>query len=456
MRGALLRQPSYPLDRHKLVGKTVTETLKIAIAGLGTVGAATISLLQAEPTHGGSGRNIDVVAVSARNRAADRGVDLSRATWFDDPVAMAASEADVFVELIGGAEGPALASVETALKSGKAVVTANKALLAEHGMRLVALAEEHGVPLLYEAAVAGAIPAIRTVRDGLAGVPIASVLGIMNGTCNYILTRMELEAMSFDDCLADAQRLGYAEADPTFDVDGFDTAHKLAILASIAFTTRIDAEAMNIEGIRGIEPADIAAAEELGFRIKLLGIATMGEDGVDQRVHPTMVPRGSALAETSGVTNAVSIRGPAFGEMVLSGPGAGGSATASAVVSDLTDLARGLAPPPLGRPAASLQPFRKPQAGGHRGAFYVRLPIADRAGAFAALAECMAAERISLEQIVQKTPHRPEHLPPLDEQTVILVTYPTDEAALMRALAAIEARGIVVRPPHVIRIAQTL
>ncbi len=435
---------------------SVTETLKIAIAGLGTVGASTISLLQAEPTHGGSGRNIEVVAVSARDRTRDRGVDLAGATWFDDPVAMASSPADVFVELIGGADGPALAAVEAALTSGKAVVTANKALLAAHGMRLVAMAEAAGVPLLYEAAVAGAIPAIRTVRDGLAGVPIASVLGIMNGTCNYILTRMETDGIGFEACLADAQRLGYAEADPTFDVDGFDTAHKLAILSSIAFTTAIDADAIKVEGIRGIEPEDIAAAAELGFRIKLLGIATMGEDGVDQRVHPTMVPRGSALAETSGVTNAVSIRGPAFGEMVLSGPGAGGSATASAVLSDLTDLARGLAPAPLGRPSSSLLPFRKPQTGGHRGAFYVRLPIADRAGAFAALAQNMATEGISLEQIVQKTPHRPEHLPPLDQQTVILVTYPTDEAALYRALKAIEAEGIVVRTPHVIRIAQTL
>ncbi|WP_075222337.1 homoserine dehydrogenase [Acuticoccus yangtzensis] len=434
----------------------MSDTLKIAIAGLGTVGASTIKLLQAEPTHGGSGRNIEVVAVSARNRSRDRGVDLSGISWVDDPVDLAKTEADVFVELIGGAGGAALAAVEAALTSGKAVVTANKALLAEHGMRLVAMAEASGVPLLYEAAVAGAIPAIRTVRDGLAGVPISSVLGIMNGTCNYILTRMETDGIGFDECLADAQRLGYAEADPTFDVDGFDTAHKLAILASIAFTTEIDAEAMNVEGIRNIEAADIAAAAELGFRIKLLGIATMTEDGVDQRVHPTMVPRGTALAETSGVTNAVSVRGPAFNELVLSGPGAGGMATASAVVSDLTDLARGLAPRPLGRPAASLLPFQKPKAGGHRGAFYVRLPIADRAGAFASLAKNMAAEGISLEQIVQKTPHRPEHLPPLSEQTVILVTYPTDEAALMRALAAIEAEGIVVRKPHVIRIAQTL
>ncbi|WP_205648809.1 homoserine dehydrogenase [Acuticoccus kandeliae] len=431
-------------------------TLKIGIAGLGTVGAATIALLEAEPTHGGSGRNIEVTAVSARDRNRDRGFSLEGKTWFDDAVALAESDIDVFVELMGGASGPALASVEAALKSGKAVVTANKALLAANGMHLVGLAETAGVPLLYEAAVAGAIPAIRTVRDALAGIPIDSVLGIMNGTCNYILTRMENEGLDFETCLAEAQRLGYAEADPTFDVDGFDTAHKLAILSSIAFTTELDATAVSVEGIRGVEPADLDAARELGFRIKLLGIATMTEEGVDQRVHPTMVPRGSALAETSGVTNAVSVRGPAFGELVLSGPGAGGSATASAVVSDLTDLARGLAPSPLGRPASSLMPFRRPQAGGHRGAFYVRLPIADRAGAFAALASRMAAEGISLEQIVQKTPHRPEHLPPLEQQTVVLVTYPTTEAALGRALAAIEKDGVIVRKPHVIPIAQTL
>jgi homoserine dehydrogenase len=432
-------------------------TLRTAIAGLGTVGAATIRLIQAEPTHGGSGRNVEVVAVSARDRDRDRGVDLRGAAWFDDPVALARSDdVDVFVELIGGAEGPALASVEAALTTGKAVVTANKALLAAHGMRLVALAEEAGVPLLYEAAVAGGIPAIRTVRDGLAGIPITRVLGILNGTCNYMLTRMEAEGLSFEACLAEAQRLGYAEADPTFDVDGHDTAHKLAILSSIAFTTELNADQVSVEGIRGIEPADLAAAQELGFRIKLLGIATMTQAGVDQRVHPTMVPRGSALAETMDVTNAVSVRGPAFGELVLSGPGAGGDATASAVVSDLTDLARGLAPRPLGRPAASLMPFRKPDAAGHEGCFYVRLPIADRAGAFAALASRMAAEGISLEQIVQKTPHRPEHLPPLQEQTVVLVTYPTRESALKRALAAIEADGVVVRPPHIIRIAETL
>ncbi|WP_332461177.1 homoserine dehydrogenase [Acuticoccus mangrovi] len=431
-------------------------SLKIGIAGLGTVGAATIKLLHAEPTHGGSGRNIEVAAVSARSRDRDRGVDLSGATWFDDPVALATSDIDVFVELMGGAEGSALKSVEAALAAGKAVVTANKALLAAHGMHLVTLAEASGAPLLYEAAVAGGIPVIRTVRDGLAGVPIKSVLGILNGTCNYILTRMENEGLTFDECLAEAQRLGYAEADPTFDVDGFDTAHKLAILSSIAFTTELRADGVSVEGIRGIEPADLMAARELGFRIKLLGIATMTEDGVDQRVHPTMVPLGSALAETSGVTNAVSIRGPAFGELVLSGPGAGGDATASAVVSDLTDLARGLAPTPLGRPTSALMPFKKPEAGGHRGAFYVRLPIADRAGAFAALAQRMASEGISLEQIVQKTPHRPDHLPPLQEQTVVLVTYTTDEAALKRALKAIADDGVIVRAPHVIRIAQTL
>lgn len=432
------------------------ETLRIGVAGLGTVGAATVALIHAEPTHGGSGRHIEVVAVSARERSRDRGVDLSRAEWFDDPVSMARSDIDVFVELIGGAEGAALEAVRTALQAGKAVVTANKALLAAHGMELAALAEKSGVPLLYEAAVAGGIPAIRTVRDGLAGIPISSVLGIMNGTCNYILTEMELRGASFDACLADAQRLGYAEADPTFDVDGYDTAHKLAILSSIAFTTEIDADAVVVEGIRAIEPEDLSAAKELGYRIKLLGIATMTEDGVDQRVHPTMVPLGTALAETMGVTNAVSIRGPAFAELALSGPGAGGSATASAVVSDLTDLARGVAPRPLGRPAATLMPFRKAEAAGHAGAFYIRLPIADRAGAFAALATRMAAEGISLEQIVQKTPHRPDHLPPLDEQTVVLVTYPTTEAAVNRALQAIERDGVIVRRPHLIRIAERL
>ncbi|MEM8550814.1 MAG: homoserine dehydrogenase [Pseudomonadota bacterium] len=431
-------------------------TLRIGIAGLGTVGASVVRLLQAEPTHGGSGRNVEVTAVSARDRTRDRGVSLAGAKWFDDPVALADDDIDVFVELMGGDGDPALSAVRAALGGGKAVVTANKALLAAHGMELAKLAEETGAPLLYEAAVAGGIPAIRTVRDSLAGIPIDSVLGILNGTCNYILTEMERGGRAFDDCLADAQRLGYAEADPTFDVDGWDTAHKLAILSSIAFTTEIEASAVFVEGIRKVEPADLQAAEELGFRVKLLGIATLTDQGVDQRVQPTMVPRGTALAETMGVTNAVSVRGPAFGELVLSGPGAGGDATASAVVSDLTDLARGVAPKPLGRPAATLVPFQRSQHGGHRGCFYVRLPIADRAGAFAGLATRMAGEGISLEQIVQKTPHRPEHMPAREEQTVVLVTYPTEEAALLRALEQITADGIVVREPHIIPIAQTL
>ncbi|MEM7692935.1 MAG: homoserine dehydrogenase [Pseudomonadota bacterium] len=430
--------------------------VKVGIAGLGTVGAAVVNILHAEPTYGGSDNTLQVTAVSARDRTRDRGLSLGDATWFHDPVALAASDIDIFVELIGGDGDPALSAVRAALSAGKAVVTANKALLAAHGMELAALAEANGAPLLYEAAVAGGIPVIRTVRDGLAGIPITAVLGIMNGTCNYILTEMERGRRPFDDCLAEAQALGYAEADPTFDVDGWDTAHKLSILSSIAFTTAIDADAVVVEGIRSIELADLEAAEELGFRIKLLGIATLTEDGVDQRVHPTMVPRGTALAETMGVTNAITIRGPAFGEMNLSGPGAGGFATASAVVSDLTDLARGLAPRPLGRPAASLAPFKRADDAGHFGAFYVRCPIADKAGMFAALATRMAAEGISLEQIVQKTPHRPDHAAPLAEQTVVLVTYPASEAALNRALDAILADGTIVRPPHVIRIARVV
>ncbi|MEM6849914.1 MAG: homoserine dehydrogenase, partial [Pseudomonadota bacterium] len=283
--------------------------LTIGIAGLGTVGTGVIRILQAERTYGGSDRTVVLKGVSARDRSRDRGVALDDVAWFDDPVALARSDIDVFVELIGGEGGVALEAVEAALDAGKAVVTANKALLAAHGMALVEKAEAANTPLLYEAAVAGGIPAIRTVRDYLAGVPIASVLGIMNGTCNYILSEMEMGGYTFEACLAEAQRLGYAEADPTFDVDGYDTAHKLAILSSIAFTTRLDASAVQVEGIRGIEPEDLAAAEELGYRIKLLGIATFVDGSVDQRVHPTMVPRGSALAETMGVTNAVSIRG---------------------------------------------------------------------------------------------------------------------------------------------------
>ena len=434
------------------------DTLRVGLAGLGTVGASVVELIS---RHGNelatrSGRAITITAVSARNRSRDRGVDLSGYAWFDDPVALATSpDIDVFVELIGGASGPADAAVRAALAAGKHVVTANKALLAAHGVALAGLAEENGVSLNFEAAVAGGIPIVKTLREGLAGNSVERVYGIMNGTCNYILTEMERERRSFADCLADAQALGYAEADPTFDVEGFDTAHKLAILTSLAFGCEIDAEAIYVEGISSISLADIEAADELGYRIKLLGVAQRTETGIEQRVHPTMVPKGSAIAQIDGVLNAVAVDGDYVGEIVLVGPGAGGKATASAVVADMADLARGDTMPTLGRPVAALEPYRRARMRRHEGGYYIRLSVNDRPGAFAAIAKRMAEKDISLESIVQR-----QRAPRSDAragkeakpQPVVLITYETTESAIREALDRIAADEVIAEVPQMIRI----
>ena len=299
------------------------------------------------------GRGVEVVAVCARSKGKDRGVDLKKFRWHDDPLTLARDpDIDVFVELMGGEGDPAKASVEAALAAKKSVVTANKALLARHGVALAELAEKNGVAVNFEAAVAGAIPVVKTLREGLAGNSFARVYGILNGTCNYILTRMEQEKLSFADCLKDAQRLGYAEADPTFDVEGHDTAQKLSILASLAFGTKVDPDAVYVEGISSIAPADLEAADELGYRVKLLGVAVRTPQGIEQRVHPTMVPKESAIAQVMGVTNAVTIDVDGFSPITLVGPGAGGAATASAVVADIVDIARGTSPAGV-RPAGS-------------------------------------------------------------------------------------------------------
>jgi homoserine dehydrogenase len=317
----------------------MSNPLRVGIAGLGIVGASLVRLLQRQASDfaGRTGREIVVIAVSARDRTRDRGIDLNGVAFFDDPAALAASgQIDVFVELIGGADGPAFAAAKAALQHGVPVVTANKAMIARHGLELAALAEAAGVALSFEASSAGGIPIVKTLREALAGNSIRRVYGILNGTCNYILSRMETDGLSFEECLADAQRLGYAEADPTFDIGGFDTAHKLAILTSLAFGARIDAEAIHIEGIEAISLTDLAAADELGYRIKLLGVAERTARGIEQRVHPTMVAKSSAIAQVMGVVNAVTIDGDAVGELTLIGPGAGGEATASAGAPSLS------------------------------------------------------------------------------------------------------------------------
>ena len=433
----------------------MAEALRIGIAGLGTVGSSVVRVLgekAAELTRQ-CGRDIVVTAVSARNKSRDRGIDLGAATWFDEPLELAKSpDIDVFVELMGGEDGPALACVKAALEAGKHVVTANKALLSKHGVALAEIAESKGVLLNYEAAVAGGIPIIKTMREAMAGNTVSRVLGILNGTCNYILTRMEAEGLSFDDCLKDAQRLGYAEADPTFDIEGHDTAHKLSILTSLAFGCKIAADSIYMEGISNISQADIRAAAELGYRIKLLGVAQQTESGIEQRVHPTMVPTSSVIAQVHGVTNAVAVETDILGELLLSGPGAGGNATASAVVGDIADIAKSRPGfqhgPVFGRPAKELRPYKKAQMRSHAGGYFIRLTVHDRVGVFAGVAKRMADNDISLESIVQHGSSAEGD----NSKTVILVTHETTEAAVRKAVEGITKDGHLVDKPQVIRI----
>jgi homoserine dehydrogenase len=437
----------------------VTEALRVGIAGLGTVGASVVGILnrQDNALSQRCGRPIRVTAVSARDKAKDRGIDLSAYAWFDDLVALARSpEVDCVVELVGGAEGPARAVVEAALGAGKHVVTANKALLARHGTELARSAEAKGVALAFEASAAGGIPVIKTLREALSGNTICRLYGILNGTCNYILSRMELEGLTFAACLKDAQRLGYAEADPTFDVEGHDTAHKLAILTSLAFGTRIDADAIYVEGISSITPLDLAMAKELGYRIKLLGVAERTETGIEQRVHPTMVPRTSAIAQVMGVTNAVTIDADAVRELTLIGPGAGGGATASAVVADISDVAAGKIGTPFGRPVEQLEVARRAPMQRHEGGYYIRLTVHDRPGVAAGVATRMAEADISLESILQKRwepaatkdPHGRSGAP----VPLVLITYAAAESAIRSALEKISGDGLLSEPPQVIRI----
>jgi homoserine dehydrogenase len=433
----------------------MVKPLKVGVAGLGTVGAALIAQIarQREALVVRCGRPIEIVAVCARSRTKKRGVDLKKAKWFSDPVALArAPGIDVFVELIGGAGNPAKAAVEAALASGKSVVTANKALLAKHGVKLAALAENKRVALNFEAAVGAAIPIVKTLRDGLAGNSVERIYGILNGTCNYILTRMEQDNMSFAECLKEAQQLGYAEANPAFDIEGHDTAQKLAILASLAFGTKVDQSAIYVEGISSIAPADLAAADELGYRVKLLGVAVKTPQGIEQRVHPTMVRKDSAIAQVMGVTNAVTVDAEGINPLTLVGPGAGGAATASAVLSDIGDIARGMKTAPFGRPAARLATVRKAPMQRHEGGYYIRLQARDKPGTAATIATRLAEQEISLESIVQR------HLGRADGETkrgsvpVILITYATSEDAVRKALAAVGRDRVISGTPQVIRI----
>ncbi len=427
----------------------MSNSLKVGVAGLGTVGAGVVSLLRtnAELIAARAGRPIEVVAVSARDRGRDRGVSLDGLAWHDDPVALAhAPGLDVVVEVMGGAEGPARALVEQSLGAGRPVVTANKALLATHGVALARLVEARGTTLAYEAAVAGGIPAIKALREGLAANRISRVAGILNGTCNYILTEMRVRGLPFAEVLATAQALGYAEADPSFDIDGVDAAHKLAILAALAFGRPVDLAALHIEGIRHVSALDIALAGELGYRIKLLGIASRSEGGVTARVHPCMVPEASPMAAVEGVFNAVLAEGDAVGRVVLQGRGAGAGPTASAVVADLMDLARGRSAPLWGAASETLDPEPALPMAAHRGAYYLRLMVLDQPGVIADVTAVLRDARISLESMLQRGRAPGEAVP------VVLVTHECEEAQMTEALARLAALPTVAEPPAMIRI----
>ena len=427
----------------------MSDPLKVAIAGLGTVGSGTVQVLQTheEDIAVRCGRPIAITAVSARDKNKDRGFDLSGFMWFDDAVAMAKdADADVIVELIGGSSGIALDITQSAFAAGRHVVTANKALLAEVGGDIAQAAEDAGVVLAYEAAVAGGIPIIKALREGLAGNRISRVLGILNGTCNYILSTMEETGRGFDDVLKEAQDLGYAEVDPRFDIDGIDAAHKLAILTSLAFGTKIEFSQVHIEGIRHITALDFEYARELGYRIKLLGLAGETETGIYQRVHPCLIDQDGPLAAVDGSFNAVIAEGDFVGRSVYEGRGAGAGPTASAVVADLVDIAAGRLSPTFGVPATQLADLKPSPIVDRTGAFYVRLTVVDQPGVFADISAMFRDENISMESILQRDHDAAGNV------HIVIVTHNIKEGALRQALVRLEAHAAVVEAPHIIRI----
>ncbi|MDH5772310.1 MAG: homoserine dehydrogenase [Rhodospirillaceae bacterium] len=426
----------------------MSSALKIAIAGLGTVGVGTVKVLQshADVLAKRCGCPVEIVAVSARSEK-DRGVDLSSYEWFSDAAQMAqGSNADVFVELIGGSEGVAKDAVMAALQSGKHVVTANKALIAHHGFELARLAESKGLSLNYEAAVAGGIPIIKTIREGMAANSISRVYGILNGTCNYILTTMRESGRAFNDVLSDAQKLGYAEADPSFDIDGIDAAHKLAILASVAFGSKVDFSSVHIEGISRISDIDIQFATELGYKIKLLGIASRSNGTIEQRVHPCMVSVKSPIATVEGVFNAVVCDGDAVDTIMQEGRGAGEGPTASAVVADIVDIARGVSVPTFALPVGELENLPTSPMADRVGAYYVRLMLVDKPGVFADVAAILRDYQVSIESLLQRVRDPGEAVP------AVITTHDTTEANMVNALNKIAGLENVTEAPRMIRI----
>jgi homoserine dehydrogenase len=428
---------------------TDRKTWRVGVAGLGTVGAGLLTFLSDHPDFAPAGGRAVVTGVSARSRSRPRPFDISNLPWFDDPVALAHSpDVDLFVELIGGSDGPAKAAVEAALSAGKPVVTANKALIAEHGAELAALAEANGVPLLFEAAVMGGVPAVKMVREALVGDEIKSIAGILNGTCNYILTEMEATGRSFADVLAEAQRLGYAEADPTMDVGGFDAAHKISILAALAFGCAPNFAAAEIEGIEQVDLLDIRMAKDLGYRIKLVASAERSAEGVLVRVHPSLAPLNHPLAQAGGALNALFIEGSRIGRIFVQGPGAGAGPTAAAVAADIADVMTAAVRPVFQGPAGSLRPFDPIDPSKMMGRAYLRFLVKDEPGVIAAVSETLAEAGVSIESFLQKPTEGAEGVP------IVLTTHAVAESVLTAAVERIAGLPAVLDRPHLLRIAR--
>jgi homoserine dehydrogenase len=425
------------------------DTLRVGIAGLGTVGGGLLNFLSERPDFAPAGATVAITGVCARSRARARSADISNLPWWDDAVALASSpDNDVFVELIGGGEGPAKAAVEAALRLGKPVVTANKALIAVHGAKLAALAEANGAPLLFEAAVMGGTPAVKMLREAMVGDEVEAVAGILNGTCNYILTEMEETGRSFAAVLGEAQGLGYAEADPTTDVGGFDAAHKITILAALAFGCAPNFAAAQVEGIDQVELLDINLARDLGYRIRLVAQAVRAEAGVTVSVHPALAPLGHPLAETKGPLNALFIEGRRIGRIFIQGPGAGAGPTAAAVAADIADIMTGAVRPVFQAPAARLKPFAAIDAAHAVGRAYVRLMVKDEPGVIAAVSETLAEAGVSIDSFLQKPVHDAGGVP------IVLTTHATPESALVEAIRRIGALPAILQAPKMLRIAR--
>ncbi len=427
----------------------MTKSLRLGIAGLGTVGAGVIKIVQqnAALLSARSGVSVEVTAVCAQSRTKNRGVDLSDYAWEDDPVTLAKrDDVDVYVELMGGEDGPAKASVEAALGAGKHVVTANKALLAHHGHALATAAETANVSLRFEAAVAGGIPVIKALTEGLAGNKITRIMGVMNGTCNYILTRMEHSGLPYDQIFEEANKLGFLEADPNLDVGGIDAAHKLVLLSSIAYGTQVDFDAAQLQGIGEISIDDITAAKDMGYRIKLLGLSQMTDHGLEQTMQPCLVPYNSPLGQLEGGTNMVVIEGDNVGQIVLRGAGAGEGPTASAVMGDVMDIARGINIPTFGIPAAKLTSAPAAQST-TPSAYYIRTSLRDAPGVLANIARALGDAGISIDRLRQQN-HEGDSAP------VLIVTHPTEPANVDKALAAIAANKDTTSDPIALKIVE--